>query len=197
MSTSGLGWGGIIRLGLVQTSLGSIVVLTTATINRLMVVELALPALLPGALVGLHYGIQIARPRFGHGSDVGGRRSPWVIGGMAILALGGITAALATALMASHLVAGVIMATLAFVLVGIGVGASGTTLLALLAKLVDERRRAAAATMVWLMMIAGFVITAGTAGYFLDPFSWSRLVIVTTTICVAAFVLTVLAIRGI
>lgn len=197
MSTSGLGWGGIIRLGLVQTALGSIVVLTTATINRLMVVELALPALLPGALVGLHYGIQIARPRFGHGSDLGGRRSPWVIGGMAVLATGGITAALATALMASHLIAGVILATLAFVLVGIGVGASGTTLLALLAKLVDERRRAAAATMVWLMMIAGFVITAGTAGYFLDPFSWSRLVIVTTTICIAAFLLTVLAIRGI
>ena len=34
---------GIVRLGLVQTALGSIVVLTTSTMNRVMVVELALP----------------------------------------------------------------------------------------------------------------------------------------------------------
>jgi BCD family chlorophyll transporter-like MFS transporter len=35
----------------VQASLGAVVVLTTSTLNRVMVVELALPALLPGLLV--------------------------------------------------------------------------------------------------------------------------------------------------
>jgi len=49
-----LSWSQIFRLGLVQMALGSIVVLTTSTLNRLMVVELSLPALLPGVLVGLH-----------------------------------------------------------------------------------------------------------------------------------------------
>jgi len=191
---SGLGWLGIFRLGLVQTALGSIVVLTTATINRVMVVELALPAMLPGLLVGLHYGVQISRPRFGHGSDLGGRRTPWIIGGMAVLALGGISAALATAWMASNMAAGIVFSVVAFVLVGLGVGASGTTLLALLAKLVEPRRRAAAATLVWLMMILGFAVTAGGAGYFLDPFSPARLITVTTTVCLAAFVLTLLAV---
>ena len=43
-----LGWLGIVRLGLVQTALGAIVVLTTSTLNRVMVVEMALPA--PGGL---------------------------------------------------------------------------------------------------------------------------------------------------
>jgi BCD family chlorophyll transporter-like MFS transporter len=38
-----LSWFGIIRLGLVQTALGSVTVLTMATLNRVMVVELALP----------------------------------------------------------------------------------------------------------------------------------------------------------
>jgi BCD family chlorophyll transporter-like MFS transporter len=197
MNTGGLGWAGIFRLGLVQTALGSIVVLTTATINRVMVVELALAAMLPGALVGLHYGVQFMRPRFGHGSDLGGHRSPWIIGGMAVLAIGGISAALATAWMETNLVAGIVLATLAFVLVGLGVAASGTTLLALLARLVIPKRRAAAATMVWLMMIAGFAITAGTAGYFLDPFSSARLITVTTTVCLLALVLTVVAIYGV
>lgn len=194
---SGLGWLGIFRLGLVQTALGSIVVLTTATINRVMVVELALPAMLPGLLVGLHYGVQISRPRFGHGSDLGGRRTPWIVGGMAVLALGGISAALATAWMASNMAAGIVFSVVAFVLVGLGVGASGTTLLALLAKLVEPRRRAAAATLVWLMMILGFAVTAGGAGYFLDPFSPARLITVTSTVCLAAFVLTLLAVHRI
>ena len=49
-----LGWLSIFRLGLVQMCLGAIVVLTTSTLNRLMVVELALPAVLPGLLVALH-----------------------------------------------------------------------------------------------------------------------------------------------
>ena len=43
-----LTWLDIVRLGVVQTCLGAIVVLTTSTLNRLMVVELALPAVLPG-----------------------------------------------------------------------------------------------------------------------------------------------------
>ena len=52
-SVKPLGWFGIVRLGLVQTALGAIVVLTTSTLNRVMVVEMALPAMLPGALVAL------------------------------------------------------------------------------------------------------------------------------------------------
>ena len=93
---NGLGWMGIVRLGLVQTALGAIVVLTTSTMNRVMVVELALPAMLPGALVAMHYAIQMLRPRLGYGSDVGGRRTPWIIGGMAVLALGGICASMSS-----------------------------------------------------------------------------------------------------
>jgi len=192
-----LGWFGIIRLGLVQTALGAIVVLTTSTLNRVMVVEYALPAILPGALVALHYAIQLSRPAMGHGSDVGGRRTPWIIGGMACLATGGVLAALATALMESQTLYGILLAVLAFIMIGAGVGAAGTTLLALLAKRVDPQRRAAAATIVWVMMIVGFVITAGTAGHFLDPYSSTRLVMVTSTVAVLAFFLTLLATFGI
>ena len=191
------GWFSIFRLGLVQTALGSIVVLTTSTMNRVMVVEYALPAMLPGILVGLHYAIQLARPRFGYGSDVGGRSTPWIVGGMAILAIGGIGAAIATAWMATNSVAGIALAFVAFGLIGVGVGASGTSLLALLARRVDERRRAAAATIVWVMMIAGFVVTAGTAGHFLDPFSPSRLVAVASVVACAAFLVTLAAIYNI
>ena len=155
------GWLRIARLGLVQASLGAVVVLTTSTINRVMVVELALPALLPGILVALHYLVQMARPRMGHGSDVGGRRTPWIIGGMGLLALGGVTAAIGTALVESHRAGGIAIAFVAFVMIGLGVSASGTSLLVMLAKNVAEARRGPAATLVWMMMILGFAVTAG------------------------------------
>ena len=194
---AGLGWIGIVRLGLVQTALGAIVVLTTSTINRVMIVELALPALVPGLLVTWHYALQVLRPRWGHGSDVGGRRTPWIIAGMAALALGGLGAAVSTLLIGQSLVAGLAVAIVAFTLIGAGVGAAGTSLLVLLAKSVAETRRAAAATIVWIMMIAGFIVTAGLAGHFLDPFSPARLVAVAAVICTMAFLLTVVAVWGV
>ena len=190
------GWGSIARMGLVQASLGAIVVLTTSTLNRVMVVELALPALLPGILVALHYLVQIARPRMGHGSDVGGRRTPWIIGGMAVLGLGGVLAALATVWMATNRPAGIALAVFGFALVGLGVSASGTSLLVMLAKRVPDERRGGAATLVWMMMIAGFAITAGLAGKWLDPYSPERLLMVSATVSLLAFAITLLALRG-
>ncbi len=190
------GWGHIARLGLVQACLGAIVVLTTSTLNRIMVVELALPALLPGVLVALHYLVQVARPRMGHGSDVGGRRTPWIIGGVALLGTGAMTATVATLWMASRPAAGMALATLGFALVGLGVSASGTSLLVLLAKRVPEARRPGAATLVWMMMIVGFAVTAGLAGHWLEPYSPERLLQVTGSVCALALLLTVLALRG-
>jgi len=197
MSGKTLGILGVLRLGLVQTALGAIVVLTTSTINRVMVVELALPALLPGLLVGLHYAIQITRPRLGYGSDQGGRRTPWIIGGMAMLAVGGILAAVSTWLIGSQFLPGIGLAVFAFMLVGVGVGCAGTSLLVLLAKSVSPRHRGAAASSVWIMMIMGFIITSVIAGKQLDPFTFERLVVVTTSVSVIAFVLSLVAVWGI
>jgi BCD family chlorophyll transporter-like MFS transporter len=197
MSAAPLGWLGIIRLGLVQTALGAVVVLTTAALNRVMVVEHALPATLPGLLVALHYAVQMLRPRLGHGSDQGGRRTPWIIGGMAVLALGGVLAAVATAWMGSALIPGVALAVLAFLMVGLGVGAAGTSLLVLLAARVAPARKPAAASLVWIMMIAGFVLTTAFAGRLLDPYSGERLVAVAAGVSAIAFVLACLAVAGI
>ncbi|MGX7745482.1 BCD family MFS transporter [Rhodopseudomonas parapalustris] len=192
-----LSWLGIARMGLVQTGLGAIVVLTTSTLNRVMVVELALPAMLPGALVAIHYALQVFRPAWGHGSDRGARRTPWIIGGMAVLALGGFLAACATALMTVQPLAGTALAIVAFCLIGGGVGAAGTSLLVLLAKRVDEKRRAAAATIVWVMMIAGFIVTTAIAGHLLDPFSPQRLVAVSGGVSLIAMVLTLIGVWGV
>jgi MFS transporter, BCD family, chlorophyll transporter len=194
--TTYLTWPQIARLGLVQASLGSIVVLTTSLLNRVMVVELALPAILPGALVALHYFIQLIRPRMGFGSDQTRRASPWIRGGILVLATGGILAAASTILLSDSLVLGIALATVAFLMIGIGVSSSGTALLVLLAKRVEPKKKAAAATCVWLMMIFGFAFTASVSGKFLTPFSFERLFMVSSIVSVIAVVVTFLAIWG-
>ncbi|PIT73666.1 BCD family MFS transporter [Limnohabitans sp. B9-3] len=169
------GWLHIARLGLIQACMGAVVVVTTSTLNRIMVVELALPALLPGFLVGFHYLVQMVRPRMGFGADQGRRCTPWMLGGISVLALGGFLASLATVWMAQELSQGIALAVFAFMLIGFGVSACGTSLLVLMSKRVADTRRAPAATAVWMMMIVGFAVTAITVGKLLDPYTPQRL----------------------
>ena len=194
MNPNQFGWLSIMRLGLVQACLGAMVVLTTSTLNRVMVVELSLAAIVPGFLVGLHYAVQLSRPLFGHGSDVSkGKRSNWIVGGIAVLALAGTGAASTTLIIGTHFWAGFALACIAYTLIGIGIGAAGTSLLALLASRTPPNKRPAAATIVWIMMIAGIVITAATTGKLLDPYSHQRLVTITAITGVIATSLTALA----
>jgi len=197
VSAQPLGWFGIVRLGLVQSAIGAIVMLSTSLLNRVMVVEYALPAALPAGLVAWHYAVQMSRPVWGHGSDRGARRTPWIVLGMATLALGAATAIGALGLLAAHAVWGMPLAILAYSLIGAGVGAAGTSLLALLATRVAPERRAAAASITWIMMIVGIVLTAGVAGALLDPFSLTRLARVVITIAGTAFLIAMLGVWGI
>jgi len=192
-----LSWASIFRLGAVQMCLGAIVVLCTSTFNRLMVVEAGLPALLPGLLVGLHYAVQITRPTWGYKSDTGGKRTRFIIGGMTVLALGALGAALGFVLMGTLFWAGLGVSVLAYVMIGAGVGASGTSLLALLATTTHPRRRAAAATITWLMMIFGIAVTATIVGKALDPYSQGLLLKVVALVGAGAVALTTLAVWGV
>lgn len=192
-----LSWLQIVRLGLVQLCLGAVVVLTTSTLNRLMVVELALPAMLSGALVALHSFVQITRPSWGFWSDAQGKRTRFIIGGMAILSFGAALASLMVALEVAGQGWGLMISVLAYILIGIGAGASGTSLLALLATGCAPDRRAAAATITWLMMIFGIAVTSGVIGALLDPYSAGRLMAIVAVVTIGAVLLTAAAIHGI
>ncbi|MFG5384375.1 BCD family MFS transporter [Yoonia sp. R2-816] len=192
-----LSWFQIFRLGLVQMALGAIVVLTTSTLNRLMVVELSLPAVLPGLLVALHYGIQMTRPHWGFASDAGGHRTRWIIGGMAMLAFGAFLAAIGVLVLESSFAAGMVISVIAYALIGLGVGASGTSLLALLATTTAPHRRAAAATITWLMMIFGIAVTAGVVGKLIDPYTPQLLIKIVGIVVLTATGLTCLAVWGV
>jgi MFS transporter, BCD family, chlorophyll transporter len=128
--TEGIGWFGIIRLGLVQAGIGAMVMLVTSLLNRIMVVEYALAAAIPGALVGWHYAVQLSRPLWGFRADISPRRTPWILIGMAILALGVLVAVDATLFMRTGDWWPLVLAIIGYTMIGIGVGMAGTALLA-------------------------------------------------------------------
>lgn len=193
-----MSWWQLARLGLVQAAMGAVVVLLTTTINRVIVVELSLPATVSGLLVALHFGVQlILRPRLGHDSDRSARRTPWILGGLAVCALGGVGVAASIPVMATNVALGIALASIASVVLGAGVSAAGTPLLALISERALPSQRAGAAAITWILMIVGIIITAATSGVLLDPFSYTRLIAIAGGIGVVGFLVAVVATYGI
>lgn len=191
--STGLGWLAIVRIGLVQAAIGALVMLASTVLNRVMVVELGLAAAIPAGLVAWHYAVQLSRPLWGHASDRGASRTAWIVGGLAVLAAGVVLATEATLMMEASFGAAFALAVLAYALIGAGVGAGGTSALALLASGVAPRRRAAAAAVTWTMMVAGIVVSAITVGHLLKPFSPERLREVAAGLAIVMVALTMLA----
>lgn len=189
-------WFNVARCGLAQVAIGAVAALMTSTLNRVMVVELSLPATVPGVLVALQFLVQMARSRFGYESDRQQRRAPWILGGTAVLAAGGVLASAAVALSATRPLVGMPLAVVAFLLIGLGMSASGTSLLAMVAERVEARHRGGAAALLWIMMILGIAVTAGAAGSALEPFSMRRLVVVSAVVCGVALLLAVVGMAG-
>ncbi len=191
-----LGWGGILRLCLVNAAIGGMTALPVNLFNRLMTVELALPALLPGLLVALHYAVQITRPVWGHRSDAKGGRTPFILGGLAAVGAGLILTAWAIAYAPST---GVALAVwiVAYMAIGFGIGAAGTSFLALLATAAPNSRKGAAATIAWLMLIAGAIFASVGAGIALKPYSPDRLMLVVPAVAVIGWLIAFLATLGV
>ena len=121
-----LGWGGLARLCLANAAIGGLSALPVNLFNRLMTVELALPALLPGLLVALHYGVQLSRPVWGHRSDTKGGRTPFILIGIALVALGVLATAWGIGLAETSKPLALAVWVLAYGAIGIGIGAAGT-----------------------------------------------------------------------
>ncbi len=189
------GWSTILRLCLANAAIGGMTALPVNLFNRLMTVELALPALLPGLLVALHYAVQLTRPVWGHRSDARGGRTPFVLGGIAVVGLGLVLTAWGIA----HLTgpAALILWIVAYALIGLGIGAGGTSFLALLATAAPDARKGAAATLAWLMLILGAIVTSIGTGIALDPYSPERLFTVVACVAGIAFFLSALAVVGV
>jgi BCD family chlorophyll transporter-like MFS transporter len=191
-----MNWFSILRLGLVQLCIGSSVVIPLSTLNRLMKVELALPATIAGFLIALHYAVQLTRVNWGYLSDKTQNRSQWIIFGMLILGMGGVLASASIPLIESNFAYGIMLALFSYTLIGFGVGAAGTPLLALLASYSSKSQKGFAASITFLMMILGLAITGITAGIILDPYSHQKLIKITASLAIITNILSYLSLKN-
>jgi len=191
-----MNWFSILRLGLIQLCIGSSVVIPLSTLNRLMKVELALPATIAGFLIALHYAVQLTRVNWGYLSDKTQNRSQWIIFGMLILGIGGVLASASIPLIESNFAYGIMLALFSYTLIGFGVGAAGTPLLALLASYSSKSQKGFAASITFLMMILGLAITGITAGIILDPYSHQKLIKITVSLAIITNILSFLSLKN-
>ena len=191
-----MNWFSILRLGLIQLCIGSSVVIPLSTLNRLMKVELALPATIAGFLIALHYAVQLTRVNWGYLSDKTQNRSQWIIFGMLILGIGGVLASASIPLIESNFAYGIMLALFSYTLIGFGVGAAGTPLLALLASYSSKSQKGFAASITFLMMILGLAITGITAGIILDPYSHQKLIKITASLAIITNILSYLSLKN-
>jgi BCD family chlorophyll transporter-like MFS transporter len=92
---------------------------------------------------------------------------------------------------------GIALAAIASVVLGAGVSAAGTPLLALMSERAHPTQRAGAAAITWILMIVGIIITAAVSGALLDPFSYTRLIAIAGGIGGVGFVVAAIATYGV
>ncbi len=186
VSTPELPLNRILRLSLFQVSVGMALVLVIGTLNRVMIVELGVPAWLVATMISLPLVLAPLRAVIGHRSDehrslLGWRRLPFLwmgtllqFGGFAIMPFALIVLS-GDAPRAPHIV-GPAASGLAFLLVGAGLHTVQTTGMALATDLAPPRARTKVVTLLCVMLLLGMLGSAVLFGRLLSPFSEVKLI---------------------
>ena len=192
----------LLRLALFQVSVGMAAVLITGTLNRVMIVELGLPAALVALMVALPLVAAPFRALIGHRSDryqsyLGWRRVPFVwigsllqFGGFAIMPFALIVLSGDTQ---GPIWYGQLGAAVAFVLVGIGMHTAQTAGLALACDLATDAQRPHVVALLFIMLLLGMLVAALLFGQLLADFSQVRLIQVVQAAAVITLVLNLVA----
>ncbi len=178
----------LLRLSLFQVTVGMALVLLVGTLNRVMIVELGVPASLVGLMIALPLVFAPFRALIGYKSDIhrsalGWRRVPYIwkgtmlqFGGFAImpfalLVLAGYDQAADAPIWIGHSAA-----ALAFLLVGAGIHTVQTVGLALATDLVSVEEQPKVVGLMYVMLLLGMIGSALIFGWLLEPYTPGRLI---------------------
>ena len=188
VATPDLPLGRLLRLSLFQVTVGMALVLLVGTLNRVMIVELDVPASLVGVMISLPLLFAPFRALIGfksdtHQSALGWRRVPFIFrgtmvqfGGLAImpfalLVLSGGGESARYPIWVGHLGAGV-----AFLLVGAGLHTVQTIGLALATDLAPPESQPKVVGLMYVMLLLGMILSAFAFGAALEDFSPLKLI---------------------
>ncbi|WP_299146334.1 PucC family protein [uncultured Tateyamaria sp.] len=185
-ASDGLPLDQLLRLSLFQVSVGMASVMLLGTLNRVMIVELSVPAMIVAVMIALPVLIAPFRALLGFKSDnyrssIGWKRVPyiwfgslWQFGGLAVmpfalLVLGGDVV---------HDIpfAGQVLAALAFLMTGLGLHMTQTAGLALASDRATDETRPRVVALLYVMFLVGMGISALIIGGLLSNYSDLRLI---------------------
>jgi BCD family chlorophyll transporter-like MFS transporter len=202
-ASDGLPMGQLLRLGLFQVSVGMAADLLLGTLNRVMIVELSLPASVVALMIALPVLSAPFRAILGHKSDqhkswIGWKRIPylwfgslWQMGGLAIMPFALIV--LSGDQIHGPAWAGEALAGLAFLMTGVGMHMTQTAGLALASDRATDETRPRVVALLYVMFLMGMAVSAVVLGLLLRDFDEIRLIRVVQGCGVATMVLNIIA----
>ena len=195
--------GKLLRLSLFQVSVGMATVMLLGTLNRVMIVELGVPAILVAVMVALPVLIAPFRALLGfrsdnHRSAIGWKRVPylwfgslWQFGGLAVMPFSLLV--LSGDQMVGPAWAGEALAAIAFLMTGLGLHMTQTAGLALASDLATEETRPRVVALLYVMFLLGMAVSAVVVGALLADFSSLRLIQVVQGTAVVTLLLNLIA----
>ncbi len=193
----------LLRLSLFQVSVGMASVMLLGTLNRVMIVELSVPAMLVAIMVALPVLIAPFRAILGfrsdtHRSAIGWKRVPYIwfgslyqFGGLAIMPFALILLSGDQTIGPDW--AGEAIAAVAFLMTGLGLHMTQTAGLALASDQADEATRPRVVALLYVMFLVGMGVSAVILGWLLADFSKLRLIQVVQGAAVMTLVLNLIA----
>ncbi|NNK79226.1 MAG: PucC family protein [Litoreibacter sp.] len=193
----------LLRLSLFQISVGMAAVMLLGTLNRVMIVELSVPAFLVAFMIALPVLIAPFRALLGFRSDtyrsaIGWKRIPylwfgtlWQMGGLAIMPMSLLVLSGQTYYQVPF--AGEVLAALAFLMTGLGMHMTQTAGLALAADRATDETRPRVVALLYVMFLIGMGVSAVIVGFLLKDFSSLKLIQVVQGTAVATILLNLVA----
>ena len=202
-ASEGLPLGQLLRLSLFQVSVGMAQVLLIGTLNRVMIVELGVSTTIVALMIALPVLVAPFRALLGfrsdtHRSAIGWKRIPylwfgslWQMGGLAIMPFALLV--LSGDQTTGPAWAGTVLAGIAFLMTGLGMGMTQTAGIALAADRATEDTRPRVVALLYVMFLAGMAFSSLVVGWFLRDFSPLTLVRVVQGCGLATLILNLIA----
>ena len=202
-TSDGLPLSQLLRLSLFQLSVGMAQVLMLGRLNRVMIVEMGIPALIVATMIAIPVLVAPFRALVGHRSDnhrsaIGWKRVPylrfgslWQMGGLAVKPFALIV--LSGDQVRGPEWAGQALAGVAFLMTGIGMHMTQTAGLALASDRATDETRPRVVALLYVMYLVGMGISALVVGWLLRDFAPLTLVRVVQGCGAATLILNLIA----
>lgn len=182
-----------LQLGLLHVAVAMTLVPINSTLNRVMIKELAISATLVAVLASLPYLFSPMQVAIGSYSDrhplFGLRRTPYILAGLTLCALGVIVSPQVAFLMSENLALGIFAGIFAFGAWGMGFNLASVSYLSLASEISGEDGRGKTIAVMWFMMIVSIIGTAVGLSHMVDPYTPEALIRAFEVIAGIAFAL--------